>query len=158
MRPEKIPRCMRVMLVANIDVEHGFANGSTGRLVRWSPEVSPTERRVKRVRANVPEVQARFYHEASYQSKKRYFSPQVDVLDIVPCKEVVATAKKGEPSMLQFTVRPAYCLTIHKVQGAVSPTPTCFAELAFLLQIFWTTWREHGPPQGWMYTRASQQL
>merc|ERR1712197_195378 len=58
-RPEKIPHCMRVMLVANIDVEHGFANGATGRLERWSPEVSATQRRVKHVRANVPEVQAR---------------------------------------------------------------------------------------------------
>ena len=40
MRGEKRPHCMRAMLVANIDVEHGHANGATGRLVRWFPEVS----------------------------------------------------------------------------------------------------------------------
>ena len=107
---------MRVMLVANIDVEHGHANGATGRLVRWSPELSATGEHVKQVRANVPEVQARFYHEASYQSKKRYFLPQVDFLDIEPRKEVVGTAR-GKPSMLQLTIQPAYCLTIHKVQA-----------------------------------------
>ena len=107
------------MLVANIDVEHGFATGSTGGLERWSPEVSATQRRVKHARANVPEAQARFYHEASYQSKKRSFLSQVDFLDIVPRKEVVATAK-GKPSMLQLTVQPAYCLAIHKVQALTS--------------------------------------
>ena len=68
------------------------------------------------MRANVPELQARFYHEASYHSNKKYFLPQVDFLDIEPRKEVVATAK-GKPSMLQLTIQPAYCLTIHKVQA-----------------------------------------
>ena len=77
-RPEKKPHCMRVMLVANLDVEHGHANGATGRLVRWSPEVSSIGERVKHVRANAPEVQARFYHETSYRSNKRHFLPQVD--------------------------------------------------------------------------------
>ena len=32
------PHCMRAMLVANIDVPNGFANGALGRLVHWSPE------------------------------------------------------------------------------------------------------------------------
>ena len=64
---------MRVMLVANLDVEHGFANGATGRLTRWYPEFAATGEKAKSVRANVPEVQARFYHEASYNSKTRYF-------------------------------------------------------------------------------------
>ena len=116
MRREKRPHCMRVMLVANLDVEHGHANGATGRLVHWSPEVNSTNERVKHVRANVPEVQARFYHEASYHSNKKYFLPQVDFIDIEPRKEVVATAR-GKPSMLQLTIQPAYCLTIHKVQA-----------------------------------------
>ena len=115
-RSEKRPHCVRVMLVANIDVGHGHANGATGRLVRWSPELNALGKHIKHVRANVPEVQARFYHEASYQSKKRYFLPQVDFLDIEPRKEVVGTAR-GKPSMLQLTIQPAYCLTIHKVQA-----------------------------------------
>ena len=68
-RGETRPHCMRVMLVANIDVEHGHANGATGRLVHWSPEFSATNEKVKHVRANVPEAQARFYREASYQRK-----------------------------------------------------------------------------------------
>ena len=154
-RREKVPHCTRVMLVANLDVEHGHANGATGRLVRWSPELSSTGERVKHVRANVPEVQARFYHETSYQSNKAHFLPQVDFLDIGPRKEVVGTAR-GKPSMSQLTTQPAYCLTIHKVQaltirrdvngclegmfalgqlyvsGAASQIPTCFMVSAFL--------------------------
>ena len=73
---------MCVALVANVDVEHGHANGATGRLVRWSPEMSATNEQVKHVRANVPEVQARFFRGASYQSEKRYVLPQVELLDI----------------------------------------------------------------------------
>ena len=115
MRGDKRPHCMRVMLVANTDVEHGHANGATGRLVRWFPEVSAIGQKVKHVRTNVPEVQARFYHEASYHSNKRYFLPQIEVLDMEPRKEVVGTAQ-GKPSMLQLPSKPAYCLTIHKVQ------------------------------------------
>ena len=64
----------------------------------------------------MPEVQARFYHETSYHITKRYFLPHIDFLDIEPRKEVVGTAR-GKPSMLQLTVQPAYCLTIHKVQA-----------------------------------------
>ena len=40
----------------------------------------------------------------------------MDFLDIEPRKEVVGAAR-GKPSMLQLTVQPAYCLTIHKVQA-----------------------------------------
>ena len=115
-RGEGTPHCMRVMLVANLDVEHGFANGATGRLTRWYPEFAATGEKVKSVRANVPEVQARFYHEASYNSKKRYSLSEMDWTDIEPRKEVVGAAK-GKPSMLQLTVQPAYCLTIRKVQA-----------------------------------------
>ena len=78
-RGEGTPHCMRVMLAANLDVEHGFANGATGRLTRWHPDFAATGEKVKSVRANVPEVQARFYHEASYKSKKRY-SPDANGL------------------------------------------------------------------------------
>ena len=64
----------------------------------------------------MPEVQPHVYHAASYHNKKRYCLPQVGFLDIEPCKEVVGTAR-GKPSMLQLTIQPAYCLTIHKVQA-----------------------------------------
>ena len=106
-RGETRPHCMRVMLVANIDVEHGHANGATGRLVHWSPEFSATNERVKKVSANVPEVQARFYHEASYQSNKRYFLPPIDYLDIEHRKEVAGNVI-DKPSMQQLTTQPAY--------------------------------------------------
>jgi hypothetical protein len=107
---------MRVMLVANVDVPHGFANGATGRLGHWGPESANFGQRPKPVRANVPGVQARFYVEASMQSKKAHFLPEVDFLDIGPRKETVTTAR-GKPSMLQLPLQPAYALTIHKVQA-----------------------------------------
>ena len=36
--PATRPHCMRAMLVANIDVPNGFANGASGRIVHWGPE------------------------------------------------------------------------------------------------------------------------
>ena len=96
-----------LMLVANLDVDHGHATGATGRLVRWSPELSSIGQRVNHVLANVLEVQARLHHEASYHRNKRHFLPQADFLDIAPRKEVVGTARCN-PSMLQLTVQPAY--------------------------------------------------
>ena len=116
MHGENTPHCMRVMLVAHLDDEHGFATGTAGRLAHWYPDVAAAGEKVKSVRANSPEVQARFYHEASYQCKTRYLLPHVDFLDIEPRKEVVGTSR-GKPSMSQLTVQPAYCLTIHKVQA-----------------------------------------
>ena len=113
---EKRPHCMRVMLVANTDVEHGHANGATGRLVSWSPEVDVDGTRVRSVRASDAGVQARFYHEASYQSAKQYFLPNVDFVDVEPRKEVVASAR-GKPSMLQLAFQIAYCSTIQKAQA-----------------------------------------
>ena len=107
---------MRVMLVANTDVEHGHANGATGRLISWSPEVDVDGTRVRSVRASDPGVQARFHHEASYQSSKQYFLPNVDFVDVEQRKEVVASAR-GKPSMLQLAFQPAYCSTIHKAQA-----------------------------------------
>ena len=111
-----MPHCMRVMLVANIDVGGGFANGAQGRISQWFPEEGVDGRRHRSCRANVPEVQARFYHEASFVSQKPHFLSCVDFMDIVPRKETVATAK-GQPSMLQLPFQPAYALTIHKVQA-----------------------------------------
>ena len=113
---EARPHCMRVMLVANLDVPNVFASGASGRLVSWSPDNGADGEPLKTVRANVPEVQARFYHEESYNSNKEEVLQQVDFMDIVPKKEVVANAR-GKPSLLQLTVQPAYCLTIHKAQA-----------------------------------------
>ena len=104
---ETRPHCMRVMLVANTDVEHGHANGATGRLVSWSPEVDIYGTRVRSVRASDAGVQARFYHEASYQSGKQYFLPNLDFVDVEPRKDVVASAR-GKPPMLQLAFQPAY--------------------------------------------------
>ena len=98
---ETRPHCMRVMLVANTDVEHGHANGASGRLVSWSPEVDVDGTRVRSVRASDAGVQAGFYHETSYQSAKQHFLPNVDFVDVEPRKEVVASAR-GRPSMLQL--------------------------------------------------------
>ena len=73
---------MRVMLVPNTDVENGHANGATGRLVSWSPETSIDGTCARSVRASEISVQARFYHEASCQSAKQYFLPNIDFIDI----------------------------------------------------------------------------
>ena len=113
---EDRPHCMRAMLVANTDVQNAFANGATGRIVRWSPEFSPTDKPMKRCLANNPDLQVTFYQEDSYQSSKKHFLPEVDFMHIEPKKEVVAGAR-GKPSMLQLPFQPAYCLTIHKVQA-----------------------------------------
>ena len=45
------PHCMRVMLVANLDVPNAFANGASGRLVSWSPEKGADGEPVKSVRS-----------------------------------------------------------------------------------------------------------
>ena len=67
---ERLPHCMRAMLVANFDVPHAFANGSLGRVVHWGPEVveAGRPRRQRTLLANVPGVQVRFYKESAFQS------------------------------------------------------------------------------------------
>ena len=107
---------MRAMLVANIDVPNRFANGAIGRIVHWGPEAEEGDGMWRKVQANAADVQVRFYHEDSYQSKKRYCLPGIDFIDITPRREIVGAAR-GQPSMLQLTIQPAYALTIHKVQA-----------------------------------------
>ena len=114
--PATKPHWMRAMLVANVDVANGFANGAAGRIVHWGPDMPSGGLRKQTVLANVPEVQVRFLHEASASSSKAHFLPLVDFLDVEPRKETVPTAK-GKPWMLQLQVQPAYGLTIHKVQA-----------------------------------------
>ena len=93
---------MRAMMVANENVEHGFANGSVGRIVHWGPEPEHAAADRKRTyRANYPDMQARFYLEEAYQSQKQHFLPEVDFMDLVPRRESVPAAR-GQPLMLQF--------------------------------------------------------
>ena len=108
------PHCMRAMLVANLDVPHRFANGCLGRVTSWSPEYTSSRRAP--VPAHHPDVGARFYHESSFQSGKKHFLPEVDFLDVVPRRETVVNAR-GQPTMLQIQLQPAYALTIHKIQA-----------------------------------------
>ena len=82
------PHWMRAMLVANEDVENGFANGTTGRVVYWGPEPELEEDSRKPVLANVPGVMVRFYKEESVQSQKTHYLPNVDFMDIVPRRSV----------------------------------------------------------------------
>ena len=72
------PHCMRMMLVANMDVGHGFANGTLGRGTHWGPEaLAPTRRaNARSVLSNVPDVQVRFYKETSFHNDKTYFFPR----------------------------------------------------------------------------------
>ena len=117
LRGAQRPHCMRAMLVANESVENGFANGTLGRVTYWGPQIQDDAGRQKRtLRANVPDVQTRFYKEESYSSNKAHFLPDIDFLDLVPRKESVPAAK-GQPLMLQLQLQPAYCLTNHKVQA-----------------------------------------
>ena len=104
------------MLVANIDVPHNFANGTSGRIVHWGPDVEEADGSRRVVLANVPGVQARFYTEEAWASGKKHFLPEIDFIDLEPRRETVATAR-GKPTMLQLTLQPAYALTIHKVQS-----------------------------------------
>ena len=98
---------MRAMLVANIDVEHAFANGALGRAVHWGPDVAEDFRlrRSRAVLANAPDVQVRFYKEAAFQSRKTHFLPGVDFLDVGPRRESVPAAR-GKPSLLQVQLLP----------------------------------------------------
>ena len=115
--PATKPHWMRAMLVANVDVANGFADGAAGRIVHWGPDRASEGLRSKcAVLANVPGVQLRFLHEASSESGKAHFLPLVNFLDLEPRKETVPTAK-GKPPMLQLQVQPAYGLTIHKIQA-----------------------------------------
>ena len=111
---------MRAMRVANESVEHGFANGTVGRVTYWGPQIQDDAGRQKRtLRANVPDVQTRFYKAESYSSNKAHFLPDTDFVDLVPRKES-APAAEGQPLMLQLQLQPAYCLSHHHVQALTS--------------------------------------
>ena len=117
------------MLVANIDVENRFANGTQGRIVQWSPDLGIAsapklgkrkklgpEDDTPRVTAGDAEVMVRFVHEHALREDRREWVSGVDFIDITPRSEEVPKAK-GKPQMTQLQVIPANALTIHKVQA-----------------------------------------
>ena len=67
------PHCMRGMLVANLHVENGFANGSLVRVVHWGPDASITGIIAKSCLADVPGVQVRVCHEEAVKSNRTHY-------------------------------------------------------------------------------------
>ena len=111
---KKQPHLMRAMLVANLDVQNRFANGTRGRVASWSPEIEdPT---TESIPANHPDLVVRFFHEDAIKSQKKEFLSGVDFIDITARSETVENAK-GKPYMLQLQIQPSYGLTIHKIQA-----------------------------------------
>ena len=116
---EDKPFLMRAMLVANIDVENRFANGTQGRIVQWSPEVVQSEDKDDKaptVNATDAEVMVRFVHEHALRDSRRNWMSGIDFIDIMPRSEEVPKAK-GKPRMTQLQVIAANALTIHKIQA-----------------------------------------
>ena len=113
------PYCMRAMLVANVDVANGFANGSMGRATCWGPEggeVLKRQRKTRTVSAKTPGVVVRFYKEEAMSTEKTHFLPGRDFIDVEPKYETVIGAR-GQPAMYQLALQPANALTVHKVQS-----------------------------------------
>ena len=103
---------MRVMLLANIDVERGFANGKLGRLMSWNP-MSFTKR--KKCFVDYPGyVWAKFVKETSLR-KVQHIS-KVDTDEIQPHGENLK-GKYAESTLVQLPIIPAYAAVLHKVQA-----------------------------------------
>jgi hypothetical protein len=111
---QRQPYFMRAMLVANIDVENRFANGTQGRIVWWGPDVD--DPKADPVSGLDPEVSLRFVHEDALRSGQRDWLSGVDFIDVMPRREEVPNAR-GKPYMVQAQLQPANALTIHKVQA-----------------------------------------
>ena len=109
--PVPRPHMMRAMLVANLDVEQRFANGTQGRLMQWSPERS---QRGKALYSSHPELSVRFVKESSL--RKREMFPDIDHMD-VPVRQETLSSILGQPALLQLPVVPSYALTVHKTQA-----------------------------------------
>ena len=93
---------MRCMLISNLAVEQRFANGTTGRLLRWHPGATENKRRA--LPAYNPDLLARFVKESS--RTKAQMLPEIHVMDVGARQENLAT--KGEPTLLQLCIVPAY--------------------------------------------------
>ena len=85
-----VPHMMRVMLLANIDMDQHFANGTQGRLLYWSP--SKVEGRAP-LSAMRGDISVRFAKEASIH--KENMSIEVDFLDIKPRRETISSFRGG---------------------------------------------------------------
>ena len=95
------PHLMRAMLLANIDVPHGFANGTTGRIAYWSPETTGHGR--KPISATHPDLLVRFYKGISLEKSKNTYIPSQDFIDLTPRAETVLRAR-GQPTMFQLQI------------------------------------------------------
>ena len=111
MGPVPRPHMMRAMLVANLDVEQRFANGTQGRIMQWSPEKT---QRKKALYSNHPELSARFVKESSLH--KREMLPDIDHMDVAVRQETLSSTH-GQPALLQLPLVPSYALTVHKTQA-----------------------------------------
>ena len=105
------PHMMRAMLVANLDVEQRFANGTQGRLMQWSPQKN---RRGRTLYSSHPDLSVRFVKESSLQ--KREMFPDIDHMDVAARQETLSSCH-GQPTLLQLPVVPSYALTVHKTQA-----------------------------------------
>ena len=104
---------MRCMLVSNVDVRQRFANGTQGRLYHWYPR--DVQKR-KHLRANHPDLLARFVKESAYSDEtKKTLIAEVDFMDIQPRPTPLAGI--AATSMVQLQLVPSYALTCHKVQA-----------------------------------------
>ena len=102
---------MRVMLLANIDVDQHFANGTQGRAIFWTPGSSGGR---APLRATHGEISLRIAKESS--RKKPDMTYGFDYIDVKPRRETIVSAR-GRPALLQLCVGPAYALCVHKVQA-----------------------------------------
>ena len=106
---------MRVMLLANVDVAHGFANGKLGRLMSWQPGSFP---RGRKCFVHYPNLAARFVKESS--KHKPELISQVDIVEVQPLPENLK-GRDIKSVLVQLALIPAYALCIHKVQALTLP-------------------------------------
>ena len=79
------PHAMRAMLVANVDVPAGFANGATGRVVEWEPATKDPGN--GRTSTKDDRLVAKFYLESSLNSGQGHFYMGVDYINVVAVEE-----------------------------------------------------------------------
>lgn len=90
------PHLMRCMLVSNLAVDNRFANGTQGRVLYWSPDISSAQR--KAVMSSRPDVFVRFAKESSMQ--KAEMVADLDHMDICARQETLNQVP-GHPILLQ---------------------------------------------------------
>ena len=103
---------MRVMLLGNLDVEHGFANGKLGRLMSWNPMSFMKGKKCWVDYSGY--VTAKFVKEASLR-KVQHIS-NVDTYDVEPYRENLK-GNWAQSVLVQLPIIPAYAAVLHKVQA-----------------------------------------